>query len=204
MSKSDRLVYEYGYGARIGAVLAATAMWALALSALGGGVYLLVLGQPVAAGLACLIGLIIAPYCVSLQHSMRMKHEWRVSLRPGHVTLCLPANRASHHHTESFEGEVGYRDIHQIVRRREVYSRMGIQTTTMPYWLVLKDGRKLLLGEDRNPGDGEAGRTTIVARSAEAISRTSGIQLVRAEPGQGRSLLFGLLANRPPAWPQDV
>lgn len=201
--QKDRTVFEYSHGARIAAVVGASLMWSLLIVALGGAVALLVNQHPIPAVLSCAIGLLLAPYCLNLQQSVRLKHEWRVSLRRGHATLFLPAHRASHYRAGEFEGEVNFREIDAIVRRRESYSRIGPQAETMPYWLILKDGRKLLLGEDRNPGDGNSRGTSLTARAAEAISVASGIPITRFEPAEGRTLL-GLFVMRPPSWPMDA
>ena len=201
MGKASRTTFDYSYGARIAAFIAATLIWALALGALAAGIWLLVLGQPVAAGLVCLFGLLLTPSCLGLQHRMRTVHNWQVSLRPGHVTLVLPANRSVHHKARAFEGEVSYRDIDEIVRRREVYSRLGLQRRKMTYWLALKSGDRLLLGEHRHSGDEETKRTTPVSRAAEAISRTSGLKMSRFEEAEGKPALFGFLVMRPPALP---
>lgn len=198
-----RTVFEYNHGERIVTVLASYLLWSLLIAALGGGGALLVNGQPVAAVFAAVIGLLLVPYCLNMQHKVRLKHQWRVLLRRGHTTLFLPANRASHYRTKEFEGEVNFRDIKAIVRRRESYSRVGPQADKMPYWLVLTDGRKLLLGEDRNPGDGTGPGASLAAQAAEAISVASGVKITRFEPAEGRTLL-GLFVVKPPSWPQDA
>ncbi len=201
--QNDRTVFEYSHGARLVSVLSAYLMWSLLIVALAGSITLLVNGHQLPAILACLIGLLIAPYCFSLQQKVRLKRDWRISLRRGHATLFLPAHRASHYRAPEFEGEVNFREIEAIVRRRESYARIGPQAQTMPYWLILKDGSKLLLGEDRNPGDGTGPGASLTARAAEAISVASGIKITRFDPAEG-STLFGLFVMRPPSWPMDA
>ena len=64
MGKASRTTFDYSYGARIAAFIAATLIWALALGALAAGIWLLVLRQSVAAGLVCLFGLLLTPSCL--------------------------------------------------------------------------------------------------------------------------------------------
>ena len=204
MAKPERIVFEYGYGARIASAFVALLMWALVLASLAGAIYLLVQGAALAATIACAIGLVLAPLTIGHQHMMRLKHKWHLSLRPGHVMLVLPAHRAAHHKTEGFEGEINYRSIKGICRRRETHSVLGLRMTVMAYWLELQDGRMMLLGEDRNPGNHENGRKTVVARASEAVSRTSGLPLRRAEPANTDRRFFGLIGSGAPSWTQDA
>lgn len=204
MAKPERIVFEYGYGARIASAFVALLMWGLVLASLSGATYLLVQGDALAATIACAIGLILAPLAINHQHVMRLKHQWHLSLRPGHVMLVLPVHRAAHHRTKGFEGEISYRSIKGICRRRETHSVLGLKMSVMAYWLELQDGRLMLLGEDRNPGAHENGRKTIVARASEAVSRTSGLSLRRAEPAHTDRRFFGLIGNGAPAWTQDA
>ena len=49
MAKPERIVFEYGYGARIASAFVALLMWGLVLASLSGATYLLVQGDALAA-----------------------------------------------------------------------------------------------------------------------------------------------------------
>ena len=199
----DQAIFEYGYRSKVGAVAGACLMWLLFAAAASGAAGLLYLGHPTGSIVCAILALLFLPYTFAAHRRARMRQEWRVLLRRGHATLVLPANRARHYATDWFEGEISYRDIRAIVRREEVYSNVGIMGTTMPYWLVLHDGRRILLGEDRVDAERGASDLGVVALAANAISAASGLRLTLLEPAEGKQGIPVIWPTRPPSWPKD-
>ena len=178
-------------------------MWLFFAVAVAGAATLLYFGYRTESAVCAVLALLFLPYTIATHRRARMRQEWRVCLRRGHATLVLPANRARHYPTDWFEGEISYRDIRAIVRREEVYSNVGIMGTTMPYWLVLHDGQRILLGEDRAPAEQGSADLGTVGRAANAISAASGLGLTRLEQAEGRQGIPVIWPTRPPSWPQD-
>ena len=195
---------RYGPVTRWSGVVMALFLWAIALGLLVTGLALIAASQP-GIGLFLLgLGALLCPLCRVVHRDVMAKWRWRVEISRDGIALTLPANRSWLHAPDGFEGRIDLRDVRAIIVRPEVYYQLGTATHTEPWWLVLKGGERILLGEDRQVSNAYATMTDTVFRAAEAISSASGIAIRRLPEAEGHAGFLGIWGAVPPAWPDQA
>jgi hypothetical protein len=134
---------------------------------------------------AALVWLIVAE-CVA---AFRL----RIALGPESLALRLPARRG-HVRQPSFAGVLSYADIDRVESRDEAFRQLGLIAIQTAYRLVLKDGRSIELGADRQL------RAPLFGPAANAIADRCGLRLRQGGMVDGRAGLLAAFGTSAPAW----
>lgn len=141
---------------------------------------------------------VMAALAVYLARDVYAKWTLRADFGAQGVDLCLPSDRSLVHRPPPFKGTVAYTDITAIDARYEAYRTLGLTGIQCLYALHLKDGRRLILGDDRSIGTGYA-QTSIRGLAVE-LARRAGIEFTELGMVEGKAGILLVAGARPPAW----
>lgn len=194
-------VFAFSRFVAAGALLLAVLLWLVAALVIGAG--LLLLPAHLVAGMFLgVMGIGMLALCRVVQRDASAKWRWRVALAGDRVFLELPAGRSWLHRDGGFSGTLLYSDIEAIVCRPEVYRQLGACTEVQPYWLILADGSRLLLGEDRQVSNAYATMTRRMFRTAEALATASRTRITTLANAEGEAGILAIWGAKPPPWPE--
>ncbi|MEQ8860920.1 MAG: hypothetical protein RIC56_19920 [Pseudomonadales bacterium] len=123
---------------------------------------------------------------------------WKIVVEPDVLNLKLPAARSLTHRPGSFHGRLPVASVVGIDHRLEAYRSLGMANMQRSFTLRLRDGRRILLGEDRGLGSGMA--TTFIGECASLISERYGLPLRDLGMAEGRGGVLSLVGAAAPAW----
>ncbi len=154
---------------RLGVVVAAAALIALAVAGLAGAAAVYRTSAVLALVLAG-IGLTIGSLAGLVTREAVSRWRLGATIYAGRLTGFLPRRRGFVIGARE-ELSVALNDIERIETREEIFSSLGVTTGQRAYELVLKDGRRVFLGADRDmlPPHFHAIVQGIVLRSHAAI-----------------------------------
>jgi hypothetical protein len=202
MTNADRNpdVFRHQGLERFTSLICALLLVILALGALASGVGIWAGGQPAESLILMSLTLFIAPLALYVWNDSVAKFGWQVTIAPDHLALILPATRSYLSRPPAFAGDIALADIAALEWREEDY-RAGPMSVTVKVWsLRLKDGTRIMLGEDR-PIPRTGMHTDLMQRTGNAIARATGLKPRRLPAATGSAGLLGLAFTRAPDWP---
>ncbi len=143
--------------------------------------------------LACFIGY-LAVYAL---RDARARLGWRIAVGPDGIDLDLPAARSLAARLPAVRMRLNPGDVAAVETRLEAYRSLGTVTMLRSYALCLRDGRRIVLGEDRALGTALAAPRT--GEAAHRLARAAGLgwrDLGMVEGG-ARPLLLAPVAPLP-------
>ena len=125
---------------------------------------------------------------------------WQVGIGADAVFLNLPAGRSFLGKPPAFRDAISFADIASVEHRKEYYSALGIDADTKSWALRLKDGRVIVLGDDRPIPRQPGTHTTIVGEAARAIAAAAGARIIGRKGVKGRPGFLAILGASAPDW----
>jgi len=117
----------------------------------------------------------------------------RIEIGFDSVTLRLPRRRG-HVRLPAFEGSLPLASVDFIESRSEAFRQLGMIAIQRAYRLVLKDGRTVELGADRQF------KAPLFGRAAEAVAERSGVRLRQGGMVDGNAGLLAAAGTSVPPW----
>lgn len=185
---------------RYTSLFAALMLAGLALGSLAAGVGIWAGGQPGESAILIVLAVFIAVLGLYVWNDAVAKFGWRAQIAGPRLALTLPPTRSYLSRPPGFSGEMALADIAAVEWREEAYAMGPVSVVVKAWSLRLKDGTRIVLGEDRPiPRSGEY--TTLMQRSGQAIARAAGLKPKRLPDAVGSAGLLGLAFTRGPVWP---
>lgn len=117
----------------------------------------------------------------------------RIEVGSGSVILRLPEQRG-HVRLPAFDGSLPLASVERIESRSEAFRQLGMIAIQRAYRLVLKDGRIVELGADRQF------KAPVFGPAAEAIAERSGVRLRQGGMVDGNAGLLVAAGTSVPPW----
>jgi hypothetical protein len=175
--------YRTPLGQRLGGALALALLAPLAVGlAL---LAIMTLREDLAGGsIVALTALVTAALSAYLARDTVAKWRFLACFEPQAVTLRLPADRSLIHRPPGFRGRICCDAIDAIETRLEAYHSFGLAAMQRIYALRMRDGTRLILGEERALGTAlhQAG----VGELARIIAQHAGVPVVDLGMVEGR------------------
>jgi hypothetical protein len=185
---------------RYTSLFAALMLGGLAAGSLAAGVGIWAGGQPGESLILIVLAVVVAGLAVYVWNDSVAKVGWRAEITGNRVVLRLPGTRSYLSRPPAFAGEVLLSALAGVEWREERYAMGPVGVVVQAWSLRLKDGQRIVLGEDR-PIPRTGTYTTLMRRSGEAIARAAGLRPMRLQRADGDAGFLGLAFTRGPDWP---
>lgn len=192
--------FRFGLADRLGIGLTTGLLWALLIGMAGGAAAVLVDGEYAAALVLAVTVVFFLQLANIVIRDCHMKWGWRLSLGCEEAWLRLPTGRLLFGRAPAFDGSLHYDEIRHLEWREEAITSLGMVTINQVYAIRLKDGRLILLGEDR-PIPRTSLWTTLGGEAAQALARAASVPLKRQPMARGEGGFLTLWGTSRPEWP---
>lgn len=179
-------------------IVVALGIGALASLSLAASVYVSMGGQ---AGLGLVMAALALWMFVLFLYVLRDaqgKLGWRIEIGSDAVTLLLPSGRSLIHRLSAVDTRIPYDTIEAIETRLEAYRSFGLANMQRSFALKLKDGRLVILGEDRALGTRLA--SSLLEDTVAKIIERGGMATRDLGMAEGKGGILGVLFTAPPPW----
>jgi len=194
-------VFRFGLADRLGTAFTTGLSWAVLIGTAGGPAAVLVDGETDAALVLAVTVAFFLQLASIVARESRKKLHWRLSLGREEAWLRLPtAGASSLGRAPAFDASVLHDDICQLEWREEAITRLGMVTINKVYAVRLKDGRLILLGEDR-PVLRTKLWSKLAGEAAQALASAAGVRLPRRPMARGKGGFPTLSGTSRPDWP---
>lgn len=122
----------------------------------------------------------------------------RIGITATSLELDLPSTRSLTHHLEAVHARPRFNEIECIETRLEAYRTFGMANMNRSYALLLKTGRRIVLGEDRALGT-QMG-SEVLATVAARISEIAHLEMRDLGMAEGKGGILAVLFTSPPRW----
>ena len=183
---------------RIGSVFVTGLMALLGLVTFGAAIALLMSAEWVGGWILLVLSLFILALLAYVLRDARAKLGWRIVIGETMIELSLPANRSLIHRPEAFKGAIAIPSVRGVECYPESYVQLGQESLIEVWWLVLRDGRTILLAEDRGLASDYVAPTDFARRTGQAIADAAGVQVRYLPVAEGRAGILGVWGARPP------
>ncbi|MCA8902299.1 MAG: hypothetical protein KDA53_13740 [Hyphomonas sp.] len=158
------------------------------------------MGDPAAGSIFAGVALVFLPLGLVMWRDARAKFAWRIVLRAGSMALFLPPGRVFAGVDDAVFETVPYANLKRVEWRDEVVTVAGISVDTEVWALRLKDGRIIILGENRPiPHSGQM--TDDASRAGKAIAARAGVPVRRMPRVSAAASGWRFWKIARPAWP---
>jgi hypothetical protein len=192
--------FRFGLADRLGIGLTTGLLWALLIGMASGAAAVLMDGEYVAALVLAVAVIFFLQLANIVIRDCQMKWGWRLSLGREEAWLRLPTGRLLFGRAPAFDGSLHYDEIRNLEWREEAITSLGMVTINQVYAIRLRDGRIILLGEDR-PIPRTSLCTTLGGEAAQALARAAGVPLKRQPMVRGEGGFLTLWGTSRPEWP---
>lgn len=203
MAGKSNTEIRYRAPARVGASFVSVMVWLFLAAMLVSGPAFLIGGNLVPAFILIALAAFFAPLAWIVHRDARMKWRWRIAVDGERAEFHLPATRSSSRQPEAVTETIPLSDMARLICLPEVYSQMGASARVHSYWLELRDGRRILLGEDRQVSNAHQAMSDNMSRAAKVLSSAAGIEVDTLDEQEGSAGFLGLWGVEPPDWPAD-
>jgi hypothetical protein len=185
---------------RYTSLIAALLMAGLAVGSCLAGLGIWAGGQPLESLILFVLAVFIAGLFVYIWNDSVAKFGWKLQIGVQALRLNLPGTRSYLSRPPAFEGEVPLRTITGVEWREERYTMGPVAVVVKAWSLRLRDGQRIVLGEDRPiPRTGDY--TTLMRQAGEAVAKAAGVRPMRLPDAEGSGGFLGLAFTRGPDWP---
>ena len=196
---STAITLQYPKTAWLGGMIALAFIAPIAVAALIWSVAILIAGgDPAFVVILVLLGAFMASLCLYLGHDALGKLRWSIRIGERTITLHLPAHRSITHKPKGLRDDIGRDEIDGIEARLEGYTSFGLANLQRCFAIRLRDGRRIILAEDRALRTGLAKPvvSTLVRRLADSLS----LEIEEKPMVRGSGGILGVWLVRAPDW----